>query len=68
MTTVWTLEGLSGHQEMVFADNLSLAGSTIETNADAGFAVRKTDIWEYLHFSYPLAKELNRLLHNRKTG
>ncbi len=68
MTAAGAFKGLSRHQEMVFADNLSLAGSAIEPDANTGFAVRKTDIWEYFHFSRPLQRRLNHLLHNRKTG
>lgn len=65
MTAAGAFKRLSGHQEMVFADNLSLAGSAIEPDANTGFAIRKTDIWEYFHFSRPLQRRLNRLLHNR---
>jgi hypothetical protein len=68
MTTMGTLIGLSGHQRMVFADNLSPAGTTTEPDANTTFAVRETDIWEYLHFSHPLARRLNRPLHNRNIG
>jgi hypothetical protein len=59
MTAAGAFKGLSGHQEMVFADNLSLAGSAIEPDANTVFTVRKTDIWKYFHFSRPLSRRLN---------
>jgi hypothetical protein len=45
MTAVGASKRLSGHQLVIFSDNLSLAGPATEPNANAAFAIGKTDIW-----------------------